>query len=806
MAQDISGLYISQSFQNLVQRSASGAFNVLATATGTEFIPVSASYAISSSRALSASSADTVLSASYAQSASRAVSASRADSALSSSYALSSSRAVSASRADSALSASYALSSSYAVTASFAENAATANLQEVLTAGNSASLGFNVTGSSVVSGSLRVKKKLISGEDNNTSTSTGPVAIIGGENNTIDGSTQYGGIFGATRGTVTSADASVIAGGFFNEVRGSYNAIVGGTRNLIDNGGAVRKGNVIVGGSGSLIPSTVSGSIILGGQFITASTDNTVYTPGLDVKGGATISGSGKTQDTNLDVIGNATIRNNTSGTNARLLIQDDAQSSFTDGPTLQFSGSNTGLIKSAPSTNMRFDFERDFIFNVGAGGTGAQFSIDLTNNQSGDFRISDAGHRDARYEHENLVNTGSIRFANTTRDIGIGLRMDKDQVALQQYSGSAFVPILRRPSGSRQLSLFDSTNSTGSSGQVLSSNANGGIEWADDAGGAAFPFSGSAQITGSLAVTGSTVITLGGSANSGNSNKNFTSGNGNTNNGNNAHIFGNSHTIQSGETSVIVGGENNTINSSYVGIFGAAASQISNADTSVILGGYQNEVQASRTYTVGGNDIKITNSGAEFSGIIGGQGHRISSAVTASSIIGGKNITATKNETVYVPGLEVVTHGANITGSVIGSSNGAFGQSAAAFSSDAITLGNAGVPVQYGNMVIYGSNTRDLGNKFNGFQIITAGSNTVSLANSAFTGRGNDVHMITLGGNNAGATDNIKLWASGSDDTLHFSSTASFDEVVVLMPNLPTSNPGVTGQLWNDSGTLKIS
>jgi len=25
-------------------------------------------------------------------------------------------------------------------------------------------------------------------------------------------------------------------------------------------------------------------------------------------------------------------------------------------------------------------------------------------------------------------------------------------------------------------------------------------------------------------------------------------------------------------------------------------------------------------------------------------------------------------------------------------------------------------------------------------------------------------------------------------------------------MPNLPTSDPGTTGQLWNDSGTLKIS
>ena len=806
MAQDISGLYISQSFQNLVQRSASGAFNVLATATGTEFIPVSASYSISSSRAVSASRADTVLSASYAASSSRAVSASRADSALSSSYALSSSRAVSASRADSALSASYALSSSYAVTASFAENAATANLQEVLTAGNSASLGFNITGSNIISGSLRVNKQFISGENSNTIGSvTYPVAIVAGENNTISANTNYGGIFGATRGTLDTADAGVIVGGFFNEVRGPYNGILGGTRNtILSVGGVTHFGNAIIGGQYNQIPASISGSVVLGGNSITASISNTVFTPGLNVKGGATISGSGNTQDTNLDVIGNATVRNNVAGTNARLLIQDDAQNSYTDGPTLQFSGSNTGLIKSAPATNMRFDFERDFIFNVGAGGTGAQFSIDLANNQSGDFRISDAGHRDARYEHENLVNTGSIRFANTTEDVGIGLRMDDNQMALQMYSGSAFHPIIRRASGSQQINLYDSSRSTGSSGQVLSSNANGGIEWAAG-GGSAFPFSGSAQITGSLAVTGSTVITLGGTANSGNSNKNFTSGNGNTNNGNNAHILGNSHTIQSGETSVIVGGENNTVNSSYVGIFGAAASQISNADTSVILGGYQNEVQGARSYTIGGNDIKIQNSSAEFSGIIGGQGHRITSAVTASSIIGGKNITATKNETVYVPGLEVVSHGANITGSILAVNGAVFGESG---TSSNVDIGKSGAPNRYGNFQINQDSVTHTGNYYSAFQINDAGAGggNTQLLNSAFTGLGNNIQALALGANTAGRSDAIKLWASGSSDVLHIASTASFDEVVVLMPNLPTSNPGVTGQLWNDSGTLKIS
>jgi len=74
--------------------------------------------------------------------------------------------------------------------------------------------------------------------------------------------------------------------------------------------------------------------------------------------------------------------------------------------------------------------------------------------------------------------------------------------------------------------------------------------------------------------------------------------------------------------------------------------------------------------YLLGGNQNSISNPGAEFSGIIGGQTHRISAAVTASAIIGGKAITATKNETVYVPALEVVSGGINVTGSAVNKVN----------------------------------------------------------------------------------------------------------------------------------------
>lgn len=900
MAQDISGLYISQSFQNLVQRSASGAFNVLATATGTEFIPVSASYAIS---------------------------ASKADSAVSASYALSSSRAVSASRADSALSASYALSSSYAVTASFALNTPTNNLQEVLTAGNSASVNMiltssllttssltehknefkviaqdkdtdldvasfivknnnggvtKITGSVNISGSTNIVGQLKSGAASNAiNNNNKEVAIIAGENNTIGASVTYGAIIGATRGDLDSSDASVIAGGFRNTAGGQYNAIIGGTLNEIQSGGAIHKSNAIVGGEGNQILSSVSRSVVLGGSGITASLPDNVFMPAFKANASSTVGdvsgasanldigsgtnpnrygnfqiyqnsdthtgnyfsafqildGGGLTaalansaftglgneihyvslganspgrsdniklyasgSDTALNTPSNVNIIVNDSGNDPTLTIEDKANNSFSLGPKIKFTGSRVGKLETGTNMNLQMDIGQDFIQNIDR-----QYTVTLGNFTSGDFKIDDQGSRSARYIHENVVETGSIRFANTTEDVGIGLRMDDNQLALQMYSGSAFHPIIRRASGSQQVNLYDSSRSTGSSAQVLTSNANGGIEWGAAAGNV-FPYTGSAIISGSLGITGSMQFQFGGTANTYNSNDTFTVGRGTTNNGNYSFAMGNSHNIQSGETSVILGGESNTVNSSYVGIFGAASSTITNGDTSVILGGYQNEVQGARSYTIGGNDNKIQNSGAEFSGIIGGQNHRILSAVTASAIIGGKSITATKNETVYMPGLEVTKLGANITGSVVGSAGGAFGQSAGAFSSDAILLGNATTPVQYGNIQIHQNTTTNAGNYFNGLQIVDAGGVVTELANSAFTGKGNNIQYLQMGAQNAGQSDAIKLWCSGSSDVLHINASASFDEVVVLMPNLPTSNPGVTGQLWNDSGTLKIS
>ena len=111
MAQDISNLYVSESFQNLVLVSSSAEGNILADALGNVFTPqnaISASYAVSASheiiKEVSSSHAD------YADSAGTALTA---DVATSSSHAI---------QADSALNADNAIAAQTAVTASYALN------------------------------------------------------------------------------------------------------------------------------------------------------------------------------------------------------------------------------------------------------------------------------------------------------------------------------------------------------------------------------------------------------------------------------------------------------------------------------------------------------------------------------------------------------------------------------------------------------------------------------------------------------------------------------------------------------------
>ena len=948
--QDLSGLYISESFQNLVQRSASGAFNVLGTATGTEFVPVSASYAISSSHADNTSNA---ISSSYAVSSSYALKASTADSATT---------AISASHA---VNADIAISSSYA---DFAEDAGDLVITVKNVSGGTLAKGTAVHATGVTGENVNVVAA-----SNDSATDMPAIGILNEQitNNANGQAIISGRIIGIDTSTLIAGAAVYV------NTNGGFTAVKPTGSSLIQNIGVAAKinssdGEIIVQGSGRTndlpnlttnylwlgdtngVPQAVPSSSLSVATAISAShavnadsaisashalnADNAVSSsyaltasfatnaaPPFPFTGSAQITGS-------LGVTGSMIVSRNEPGVNATLIIRDDAQSSFNDGPTLTFEGSNVGIIKSQAATNMQIKAERDLEIFVGQGGAGSQFKIVKADNQGGDYTIADAGSRRARYDHLNLSETGSIKFRHNGFDNGIAIEMNDNRMALEMYSGSAFVPIIERKVNTREINLYDSTFNTGSSGQVLTSNAQGGIAWAAGGGGGggvtsviagtnitlspvsglgdvtinsnqvsasyalsssqadvaissshavnsdsaissshalnadnaisssyaltasyaanagdAFPYTGSAKITGSLEVVGPTTFkggviqtdigfstyfglnsgtaalanptankfstaygvgtlaaatgtenaafggdtllnNTGGSRNAAygqaglkanlnggnnsslgwNTLSNITAGDSNTamgaeagrvivggaNNTNSAQstflgsgtkplntgennqivigftaegqgsntvvlgntsivstqlrgnvnttgslkvrgpgdfggangantvaagaaisagssntvnstdagiVAGNNNTV-SGDNSVIVGGEGNNVNSGYTGIFGAASSTITNADTSVILGGYQQALQGTRTYLLGGNNNQITNAGAEFSGIVGGEGHRINTATTASVILGGRSITATKNNHAYVPELEVAVVGGGIT------------------------------------------------------------------------------------------------------------------------------------------------
>jgi len=328
-----------------------------------------------------------------------------------------------------------------------------------------------------------------------------------------------------------------------------------------------------------------------------------------------------------------------------------------------------------------------------------------------------------------------------------------------------------------------------------------------------AFPFTGSALITGSLAVTGSVSVGNQSGNNTISDNSALTAGSNQNNTGNGAVILGGSSHNNSGETSAIVGGESNTLSGDYSGIFGAASSTMTNSDTSVILGGYQNSVSGVRTFTLGGNLNTVNNSGAEFSGVIGGKNNTINGPFSGSVVIGGENIQIQKHHNVAVPTLdvrngnvEVLAGDVNVTGSIIGSGNIRAGQSAAAFSSDSIELGSSSVPVQYGNIVIHTNTTRDLGNQYNAFQIVDAGGQTVAVASTAFSGLGNNVHVLGMGGNSTGRADNIKLWSSGSSALLNVETETRFASSVYNDIETITVASNTASIDLNTSNTFKFT
>jgi len=549
-------------------------------------------------------------------------------------------------------------------------------LQEVLTAGNQATLPINLTGSIAPS-------------------SDEALVVQGGVNIGIP-----------SLNTMTGQSGSGIFGGHNNSVSGNVNATLGGRNNTVsDNQGT----NVAVGGEYHSVNGFRCGAF--------AGEGNTVN--GTNV---AALSGYGNTIGGTYSAF---------AGGNGNNI-----------GGTSYFAG---GLVDSQGS---------GYIYAM-LGGARLNCQTDSTFLGGGEDNTSVSGHRKgAIIAGDNNTLNGS----NTDRSVIIGGTTNTIQSGSQNSvilggqnivsdaSDTVYVPNLNI-SGS----LTDSDGNIGTAGQVLSSNGVDKVQWvAGGGGGSAFPYTGSADISGSLNVTGSITavlnsfenidikyeavasletpniligyqegafdasgvnnILLGSSHNASLTNSNrfigltgtnygnailggsnnyisgsstrthntILGGNGNTIgkddlplNASSNLVGGSSNDIYCGSYNVVLGGLGHDLLSgsldslpSYNAVLGGSGHDINGGDYNGLLGGFQNDINDTRNCAIIGGELnainQTINANLDVDSVIVGGRNNVITNHERSVILGGDGLTTSKDDEVVVPNL-------TISGSAVG-------------------------------------------------------------------------------------------------------------------------------------------
>jgi hypothetical protein len=262
-------------------------------------------------------------------------------------------------------------------------------------------------------------------------------------------------------------------------------------------------------------------------------------------------------------------------------------------------------------------------------------------------------------------------------------------QSNINGYSGSAIIGGTGIDADAHHTVYVPNLHLTGSTGGTLTFS-DGTTQ--TTAGGDAFPYTGSAEITGSLGVTGSVDIVASGTnapflnsttqggvgINAGDGIVAIASGNPNINTSAkvSAIVGATNSTISStGYQSVVVGGDSHDITSIRTGVFGGYNNNVSSGN-SYIFGGSYHDITGGIGQILGGNNTTI--SGGTYAVTLGGQNNTISAGTynalvggsgnttthNYSVVIGGQSLSTTKNDEVVVPNLRGVGD-VEITGSI---------------------------------------------------------------------------------------------------------------------------------------------
>ena len=243
--------------------------------------------------------------------------------------------------------------------------------------------------------------------------------IIGGENNSVDGSTGFNsqsGILGGTNNKIFGrVRDSVILGGRENQLSDLYCGILGGRNNSI-----TQEDSVIMGGRNNRV-SGFRGAVIAG-QNITGTTDDTVYVPNLTVRGDHILHSDKVLEVSNMP----STLENEIKGSFSAFNWTGLTTNILNNSDSLGYTSFLLGDLSSYPTTN-RYGFLSYYNTNYvrsGSPTTGNNFYQDklVLKSANASNGIIFSNEKDSFWWESN----GDSRMILTsTGELGIGLNTD---------------------------------------------------------------------------------------------------------------------------------------------------------------------------------------------------------------------------------------------------------------------------------------------------------------------------------------------------------------------------------------------
>ena len=244
-----------------------------------------------------------------------------------------------------------------------------------------------------------------------------------------------------------------------------------------------------------------------------------------------------------------------------------------------------------------------------------------------------------------------------------------------------------------------------------------------------------------------------------------------------------------------------------YISVNNASKTEVTNMEALVVHDGTTAFVTAYGVTNTGSNDLVSLTAAVDGDNVVvSAQGNEPNLRVTSYRILLADDESGSSGDNVNVVAATTVSSTATTVDSFVNSAyTGAFyvftgynDTEGAASATEVMVVSNDDAYISVGPTIsTKGTDQLTFSASQSGSTVTVKAAST---SGASTTVNGYRVHMLR-GSAGASTADTVLV-----STTQTISGAKTFSNAVVMMTNLPTSDPSVAGQLWNSSGTLKIS